>query len=133
MAISNKTLYKLEINSTKRLPVVIALLYIINSAASYAGYELHILSMIGGMSLLPLGKLYLSSYTYKLCTHHRIFIYYIFAHNIISNIDYFTYGSLITDRNLFLLHIVLFSIFLFTYIIIKRRYDFYRKHRSKIP
>ena len=82
--ISNKTLYRLEIYSTKLLPIIIAILYIINVTLSYLGHDIEALSIIGGMSLLPLSKLYLDSITYKLCTHHRIFIYYIFLHNLIS-------------------------------------------------
>lgn len=131
--ISNKTLYKLEIYSTKLFPIIIAILYISNVTFSYFGYELEILAMIGGMSLLPLAKLYLDSFTFKLCIHHRIFIYYIFIHNLISSIDMYTNYTLINDRKLFMLHLVLFGIFIVLYIIFKRRYDFSRKHSSKIP
>lgn len=133
MNISNKTLYKLEIRSTKYLPIIIAILYILNSTLSYYQYDIEELSMIGGMSLLPLAKLYLSSFTYKLCIHHRVFIYYIFLHNIISAIDMYTDGILVDDRGLFVMHIVLFGIFTILYIICKRRYDFSRKYDSKIP
>ena len=133
MNISNKTLYKLEIRSTKYLPIIIAILYILNSTLSYYQYDIEELSMIGGMSLLPLAKLYLSSFTYKLCIHHRVFIYYIFLHNIISAIDMYTDGILVDDRGLFVMHIVLFGIFTILYIICKRRYDFSRKYGSKIP
>lgn len=131
--ISNKTLYKLEIYSTKLFPIIIAILYISNVTFSYFGYELEILAIIGGMSLLPLAKLYLDSFTFKLCIHHRIFIYYIFIHNLISSIDMYTNYTLINDRKLFMLHLVLFGIFIILYIIFKRRYDFSRKHSSKIP
>lgn len=131
--VSNKTLYKLEIYSTKLFPIIIAILYISNVTFSYFGYELEILAIIGGMSLLPLAKLYLDSFTFKLCTHHRIFIYYIFIHNLISSIDMYTNYTLISDRKLFMLHLVLFGIFIILYIIFKRRYDFSRKHSSKIP
>ena len=131
MNISNKTLYKLEIRSTKYLPIITAILYILNSTLSYYQYDIEELSMIGGMSLLPLAKLYLSSFTYKLCIHHRVFIYYIFLHNIISAIDMYTDGILIEDRGLFVMHIVLFGIFTILYIILKRKYDFSRKHNSQ--
>ena len=131
MNISNKTLYKLEIRSTKYLPIIIAILYILNSTLSYYQYDIEELSMIGGMSLLPLAKLYLSSFTYKLCIHHRVFVYYIFLHNIISAIDMYTDGILVDDRGLFVMHIVLFGIFTILYIILKRNYDFSRKHNSQ--
>ena len=132
MNISNKTLYKSEIRSTKYLPIIIAILYILNSTLSYYQYDIEELSMIGGMSLLPLAKLYLSSFTYKLCIHHRVFIYYIFLHNIISAIDMYTDGILVDDRGLFVMHIVLFGIFTILYIILKRRYDFSVKNSGKV-
>ena len=131
MSISNKTLYLLEIRSTKLLPIVIALLYMANTTFSYFYYDIEELAMLGGMALLPLAKLLLDSFTYKLCTHHRIFIYYIFLHNTISTIDYYTNGELITDRDLYLVYLVLFGISTILYIILKRRYDFSRKHNSK--
>jgi len=133
MSVSNKFLYTLEIRSTKLFPIIIALLYICNVTCSYFGYELEILAMIGGMSLLPLAKLYLDSFTYKLCTHHRVFIYYIFLHNLISSIDMYTNYTLIDDRRLFSLHLILFGIFTILYIILKRRYDFSIKNSSNIP
>lgn len=132
MKISNKILYLWEIRSTKFLPMIIALLYITNTALSYFYYDIEVLAEIGGMSLLPLCKLYWSSFTYKLCTHHRMFIYYIFIHNIISFIDLHTNGVLLSSRKLFLLHIILFGIFLILYIIFKRKYDFSRKFSSKV-
>lgn len=128
--LSNKVLYKLQIWSTKYLPIILALLYLANTIAAYFNYELAIAAMLGGMSLLPLSKLYLDSWTYKLCTHHRIFIYYIFIEDILECIDYYTEGKLISDSEMFLSDAILFSIALFIYIILKRRYDFSRKHSS---
>ena len=132
MSIPNRTLYTLEIKSTKFLPIVISVLYILNTCFSFLGYEIEEFAIIGGMSLLPLGKLYLDSFTYKLCVHHRVFIYYIFIHDIISIIDYYANYTLIEDRDLFLIHIVIFGICTILYIILKRKYDFSVKNSSKI-
>lgn len=125
--LSNKVLYKLQIWNTKHLPIILALLYLANTITAHFNYELAIASILGGMSLLPLSKLYLDSWTYKLCTHHRIFIYYIFIEDILECIDYYTEGKLISDSEMFLSDTILFSIALFVYIILKRRYDFSRK------
>lgn len=127
---TNKILYKLEIIITKYMPITIAVLYLVASCISYYEYDWSLLPMLCGMSLFPLAKLYIDSLTFKLCFHHRVFIYYILVHNIISNIDYFTYGEIFKERDLFLTYIILFSITLFVYIILKRRYDFSRKHSS---
>lgn len=130
MLLSNKTLYQLEIKSTKVLPIVIAVIYIINTLWAYYFYDERLFSVIGGMSLLPLSKLYLSSFTYKLCFHHRIFIYYIFLCNILYTVDYYMDGIPISDRDYLLLNVVLFGIFLILYIIFKRIYDFNCKNNS---
>jgi hypothetical protein len=44
----------------------------------------------------------------------------------------YTEGVLINDRGLFLLHLVLFGMFIILYIICKRRYDFSVKNSSKV-
>ena len=128
--VSYKFLYTLEIKSTKFLPIIISLLYLTNVILSCFGYNLELIPIIGGFSLIPLGKLYLDSFVFKLCVHHRVFIYYIFLYNTISTIDYYTNYSLIEDRIIFLTYIILFGIFLFLYIILKRRYDFSHKNSS---
>ena len=130
MIISNKTLYQLEIKSTKLVPVIIAILYISNTTCSYYYTDIREFSMIGGASLLLLSKLYVSSFTYKLCIHHRIFIYYILVCNIIDIIDYYMNGIPISDRDYLLLNVILFGIFLILYIIFKRIYDFHNKKCS---
>ena len=132
MSISNKVLYKLQIYSTKYLPIFISILYMINTTLSYKGYNVEELAMLGGMSLIPLTKLLLDSFTYKLCIHHRVFIYYILLHNILTSLDYYTNYKLIEDRELFLLPIILFGIATILYIILKRRYDFSVKERNKV-
>lgn len=132
MKLSNKALYKLELQSTKKLPIVIALLYIVYAILSYYGYEIEEFSFIGGASLLLLGKVYLSSFTYKLCTHHRMFIYYIFMQIIIQYIDLRMGGIPISNRSYLVINLALFGIFLFLYIIFKRKYDFSTKNSNKI-
>lgn len=130
--ISSKTLYKWEIESTKKTPIIIVLMYIIYAIFSYYGYEIEEFSFIGGASLLLLGKEYLSSFTYKLCTHHRMFIYYVFIQIIIQYIDLKIGGIPVSDRSYLVINLALFGISTFLYIIFKRKYDFSIKNRSKI-
>lgn len=132
MRIPNKVIYELEIKSTKYIPIFIAVLYIVNTFFSFRGYDIEEFSMVGGISLIPLAKLYLDSYTFKLCIHHRVFIYYIFLHNSISTVDYYTDYRLIEDRHLFLLYIILFGISIILYIVLKRKHDFSVKNSGKV-
>ena len=62
----SKTLYKLEIVLLKVIPMLLAGIYLSNTILSYVfNIDLIALSYIGGVSLLPLVFLYLSSYAFK--------------------------------------------------------------------
>ena len=127
---TNKILYKGEIFSTKYLPILLALLYVSNTVLAYLGFGMCELSILGSVSMIILAKLYWDSYTYKLCAHHRMFLHYILIQNIINYIDYKIGGIPISSRDNLLLDIILFGITLIIYIILKRRYDYYRKYGS---
>lgn len=128
--VSNKILYKGEIFKTKYLPILLALLYLGNTTCSYFYYEICEFSIFGAVSFIILLGLYWDSYTYKLCSHHRMFLHYITIQNILNYIDYKIDGLPVSDRGNLLLDIILFGIFIILYIIFKRKYDFSRKHSS---
>lgn len=115
----SKGIYKVEIILLKVIPIAIAGLYLINTILSYLGIDLAILSLIGGLSILPWIFLYVSSFAFHFCTYHRMFLYYIAACDILSYIDYYSCGTWLSDRNYFLLHIVTAGIFLFTIVYLK--------------
>lgn len=115
----NKSLYKLELFSIKIIPMVIAFIYLLNTMLSFIGIDLKILSLLGGMSILPTIFLYISSYVFGFCSYHRMFIHYIVITDIISYIDYYTNGECFTDRNLFLIHFMIASTFLFIILYLK--------------
>ena len=83
----DKSLYKLEIFTIKTIPIVLALICFLNTLLCYLGIDLLILAYIGGVSFLTIGFLYLSSYVFKFCSYHRMFLHYITIVNIISYID----------------------------------------------
>ena len=86
--LKSKTLYKLELYLLKMIPIVISILYFINIILTYIDIHIDLLSMMGGMSILPWLFLYLSSFVFKLCIYHRLFLYYILTTEIISWYDY---------------------------------------------
>ena len=57
----NKLLYKLELYLVKIIPIVIAVLEVLNTVLSYLNIDVEIISMVAGISLLPLLFLYVSS------------------------------------------------------------------------
>lgn len=61
----NKLLCKIELYSNKIFPVVIAIIYFMNTVLSYFRIDFEAFSWIAGMSFIPLVKFYISSYTYR--------------------------------------------------------------------
>lgn len=102
----NKTLYKIELGLLKILPMLIALIYFINSLLSQIGIDLPILSYIGGMSIIPIIFIYISSYVFKFCSYHRMFLHYIVLVDVINIYDYYV-GINLDYRGMISLHLLL--------------------------
>jgi hypothetical protein len=107
-----KRLYKVEIYFLKVIPMLLALTALLNTLLSYFDIDVPLLSYIGGISLLPLLFLYLSSYVFKFCEYHRMFLHYVSVNWILNIIDYY-WGIPVSNKNLFLLYMVITGIFLF--------------------
>ncbi len=108
----NKRLYKLTIISLKIIPMLIALVYTINTVLCLIGIDISALSYIGGVSLLPLAFMYLCSYAFRFCEYHRMFLHYILVVNIISAID-FHFNLPISDVMFAIINSIVIAIFLF--------------------
>lgn len=117
----SKTLYKVEIGLLKIIPMILAGIYLSNTILSYfLDIDLIILSYIGGISLLPLIFLYLSSYVFRFCIYHRVFLHYITINELILILDTHI-GLPISDLEYFCLQMSIFgiSLFLFLYLYVK--------------
>ena len=121
-----RSLYKITIWVLKVIPMLLALIAILNMLFSFIGVELSILSMIGGISLLPLLFIYLASYAFRFCEYHRMFLHYVLANNILTDVDYYI-GLPISNAALLMVHIMLIGLFLFLVLY------YYRKERCCIP
>lgn len=120
-SLRSKTLYKIEIGLLKIIPMVLAGIYLSNTILSYfLDIDLIILSYIGGVSLLPLIFLYLSSYVFRFCIYHRVFLHYITLNELILTLDTHI-GLPISDLEYFCLQMSIFgiSLFLFLYLYVK--------------
>lgn len=102
--------------------MVIALAYLVNTVSSYLGIDLPILASIAGMSLIPLIFMYISSYVFRFCEYHRMFLHYIAVNDIINIYDWYI-GIDISDRDLFVLNISIAgaSLFIILYLYAKSR------------
>lgn len=84
----SKNLYFIEIKLLKILPSLIALIYFINILLNLIGINLNSLSYLAGMSFIPLLFMYISSYVFQFCEHHRLPLHYILIANLLSIIGY---------------------------------------------
>ena len=116
----NKLLNKSLMAFLKIIPMLLALCYLSNTILSLCGYDLAIFSILGGMSVLPMVFLLLSSFVFKFCAYHRMFLYYIIVNDVINWIDY-SYGIPFSNRWLFVLHIAIAGITLFVILFLKFR------------
>lgn len=108
----SKIHYKLFIIILKYIPIVIALCYVLNTIAALFGVYIEPLSNIAGMSLLTWIFLYVSTYVFRFCTYHRMFLWYILIDDLINIIDYY-YKLPIETGNLLMLHNSIIGVFLF--------------------
>lgn len=114
----HKVLYKFELGLLKIIPMLLALCYLSNTILSYYGVDTSVFSFIGGVSIIPLIFLYLSSYVFRFCEYHRMFLHYLVINNILSWID-MEYGIPISDRNMFITYLIIAGIFLFLVLYLK--------------
>ena len=109
----SKTLYKAEIVLLKVIPMLLALVYLSNTVLSYLfDLDLIIFSYIGSVSILTLGFLYLSSYVFRFCEYHRIFLHYVLVNELLNTYDTHI-GVPLDDREFFCIHLIIIGISLF--------------------
>jgi len=115
-----KNLYKLELLILKSLPILIALCYLINTILSYFKIDLIFLSIIGGMSLLPIIFILVSSFVFKFCIYHRLPIYYIIISDVINYYDLYI-GIPLSNRSLFIINMIIAGIFIIAIVMLKAK------------
>ena len=115
-----RRLYKLMLGTLKVIPMLLAFLAILNTAFDFFGISSSILSLVGGISLLPLLFVYLASYVFRFCIYHRMFLHYVLVNNVITYTDYYV-GIQIATLTLLVVHLFLVGLFLFLILYFYRR------------
>lgn len=110
--LKSKHLYKIELYLIKIIPMVISLLYLLDTILSYFYIDAPIISYLAGTSVLELLFLYLSSIVFRFCAYHRMFIHYI-TFNWITNIYDYYIGIPISSKGLFMMYLIITCIFMF--------------------
>ena len=112
----SKVLYKAELYLMKVIPMIIAFIYLLNTTLSYFYIDLPILSYI--IMFLLMAFLYLSSFIFKFCSWHRLFLHYIMVNLILNIIDLYA-GIPLSDRGLFIMYMSITGISLFVLLYLK--------------
>ena len=109
----SKSLYKIELYLMKIMPMLYALLSLLNTVLSYLDIDCVILSYIGSVSFITLLFLYITSYVFKFCEYHRVFIHYTTITWILNIIDLYI-GIPISDVAYLGVQLIVVGICLFT-------------------
>ena len=120
-----KSLYKIELLLIKVIPFIIMCCYVINSVLSYFEINTIILSIIGGMSILPWIFLFVSSFVFRFCIYHRLPLYYVLITDIINYYDN-VIGIPISNKSLFVLNMIIVGIFILMIVFFK-----FRQHEQR--
>ena len=107
----NKTLYRVELYLIKTMPIVMCCIAILSTTLSYYDIDIPILSYIGGVSLLELLFMYVSSFEFKFCIYHRLPIHYLTIIWIVNIVDEF-FRIPVTDKEFMLIHLIVAGIFI---------------------
>lgn len=117
------SLYKIELYLIKVIPMLTAAVCLLNTILSFCfGIDAPILSYIGGVSIFTLIFFYLSSYVFRFCEYHRMFIHYITFNWALNIYDYYI-GIPLDDRGLFATYMIItgISLFIILYLYLKSR------------
>ena len=117
----NKRMYKLELLCVKYVPIIIAVIVLLNAILARFDVYVDELNYIAGTSFLTLIPMYISSIVYKFCKYHRMFIHYILTHKIVATIDMYI-GIPLEDGMLLLLYLIIAGIFAFLALYLHQKY-----------
>ena len=118
--LSSKRLYRTELFILKIIPILLSLIALSNTVLSYFYIDVPLLSYLGGISILPLLFLYLSSYVFKFCVYHRMFLHYVFLNWVLNLVDYYL-GIPVSNKGLFLFYMIMTGVFLFLILYFRRK------------
>lgn len=111
--LKSKILYKTQLCLLKVIPMVMAFIFWINTVLSYFDIDLEIFSYIGSCSIITIVYLYISSYVFRFCEYHRMFLHYVCIIWLINIYDYYI-GIPVDDISMLMIYQIITGICLFT-------------------
>lgn len=117
-----KTLYKIELLYVKYSPIIISIGLLLNNILAYNDIYINVVGgYLYGVSLLGVGHFYISSFAFKFCKYHRMFIHYIVVNNSLNAVDTY-YNITVTDKQLLFMYLSIAGVFLFLILHYYRKY-----------
>lgn len=128
-SLRNKALYKIQLYLLKVIPMVMAFICLINTVTSYYDIDLPILAYIASNSILTIVFFYVSSYVFRFCMFHRMFIHYNTLMWLLNIYDMYV-GIPIDDRELLSVYLIVTVVFMFIilYIYVKNHRKATKRH-----
>lgn len=123
--LKSKTLYKITLFTLKMLPMIMSFSYLIMFVLANTVEDWVIVPHILGTVIAPLTFVYLTSYVFKFCAFHRMFIHYYAFVELLNVTDYYIRIP-ISDEAITILHdsvTVLFLVSIIVTYIIKYKKD----------
>lgn len=117
----NKRIYKLELICVKYVPILIALITLIDVILYYFDIDFELINYIADTSFLTMIPMYISSYVYKFCEYHRMFLHYIVVNKVVMMIDLYI-GIPLGDFMLLVLYLIIAGIFAFLALYLHQKY-----------
>lgn len=117
----NKRMYKLELICVKYVPILIALITLIDVILYYFDIDFELINYIAGTSFLTMIPMYISSYVYKFCEYRRMFLHYIVVNKVVMMIDLYI-GIPLGDFMLLVLYLIIAGIFAFLALYLHQKY-----------
>ncbi len=116
----SKTLYKVQLYMLKAIPMVMTFICLLNTTLSYFDIDVPVLSYIASNSILTIIFFYISSYVFRFCEYHRMFIHYTTITWILNIIDTYI-GIPIGDLPYLLVQLIIagISLFIILYLYVK--------------
>lgn len=104
--------HKLFLGFLKIIPMVLAIMFLLNTILSYFDIDWPTISYISSLGLIPWLFIMMASYIFHFCEYHRMFLWYVLANNLICWVD-MKWPLPISNWNYFVLHIIVAGVFLF--------------------
>ena len=85
----------------KLIPIILAILYFVNTIISYFGIQIKLIAHV--FVFLCVSFIYLASYVLHFCEYHRMFLHYVVVFYLLKCYDYY-FGIPLNDFNLLIMY-----------------------------